>query len=184
MNLAKLKEVPKQKPLILITVISFVCFIVLNLIMAPIEQELKESTGYGVMEFELAWTADRIRTIFKAWGTSGKQMEAIAVWLDFLYIPSYAFFIAGTLLLTTRALKEGKLQNIGLILVISPFIAGVLDVIENINLLAMIYNDVFIDLGSPFIASMCATIKFGIIFLDIIIWIIELLAILIQKIRK
>ncbi|MHA1150644.1 MAG: hypothetical protein ACTSR8_20680 [Promethearchaeota archaeon] len=184
MNLEKLKEVPKQKVLVLVTVVALACFILLNMIMSPIELHLKGTTGYGVLEFEFAWTADTIRTIFKAWGKNGKQMEALAVWLDFLYIPSYVFLIAGTLLLTTRSLNEGKVQNIGLILIISPFIAGILDVIENINLLAMIYNGAFIDLGSPFIASICATFKFGIIFLDIIFWIFELIILLLQKINN
>ena len=181
--LEKLKEVPKQKVLIILTLIGLAGFFILGLVMRPIEAYLMGTTGYGVMEFELAWTAERIRTIFEAWGAKGKQMEATAVWLDFLFIPAYVLLIFGCLLLVTRQL-EGKIQEIGLVMVITPFIAGLLDVIENINLLAMIYNRAFIDLGSPFIASLCAIIKFGIIFLDIIFWLIELVVLLIQKVKK
>jgi len=82
------------------------------------------------------------------------------------------------------SLKLGKLQPIGLWIVVSPYIAGVLDVIENINLLLMIYNSAFIDLGSPLIASICATVKFGLIFLGIGFFLISLLVLLIQKIKK
>ena len=183
MFVEKLKEFPKQKVLAIITILSFIAFLILTLIMQSIESELKSSTGYGVLEFEFAWTPEVIREIFNAWGSAGKKKEATAIYLDFLYIPSYGLFIAGCILLVTRKL-EGKLQNIGLYMVITPFIAGIFDVIENINLLLMIGNDASIDMGSPFIASLCASIKFGLLFLGICFFIIALIALVINKIRK
>ena len=95
MFLEKLKEFPKQKALAIITILSFISFLILSLIMQSIERELKGSTGYGVMEFEFAWTSKMIREIFSAWGASGKKKEATAICWDFLYIPSYGLFIAG-----------------------------------------------------------------------------------------
>ena len=180
MYLKKLLEVPEKKILQLITIVSLISFIIMTILGAL----LYAAPIYNILDYEFAWTASQVETIFIAWGSEGKQQIAFGIYLDFLYIIAYGFFIAGCLLLATRALDEGKLQNIGLVLVISPFIAGILDIIENINLLAMIYNDAFIDLGSPLIASICATIKFGIIFLDIIFWLIELIAILVQKIKS
>ena len=57
LNLEKLKEFPRNKILILITIVAFILGILLSqLIMAPIEAELKRSTGYGVIDFEFAWT--------------------------------------------------------------------------------------------------------------------------------
>ena len=183
MFVEKLKEFPKQKVLAIITILSFIAFLILTLIMQSIESELKSSTGYGVLEFEFAWTPEVIREIFNAWGSAGKKKEATAIYLDFLYIPSYGLFIAGCILLVTRKL-EGKLQNFGLYITITPIIAGVFDVIENINLLLMIENDAYIETGSPFIASLCASIKFGLLFLGICFFIIALIALVINKIRK
>ena len=184
MFLDKLKKFPKQKALAIITILSFISLLILTLIMQSIERELKGSTGYGVMEFEFAWTPEMIREIFRAWGVAGKKKEATAIYWDFLYIPSYGLFIAGCILLVTRKLEEGKLQNFGLYITITPIIAGGFDVIENINLLLMIENDAYIEMGSPFIASLSASIKFGLIFLGICFFILALIVVAINKIRK
>ena len=184
MFLEKLKEFPKQKALVIITILSFISLLILTLIMQSIERELKGSTGYGVMEFEFAWTPEMIREIFRAWGVAGKKKEATAIYWDFLYIPSYGLFIAGCILLVTRKLEGEKLQNFGLFVTITPIIAGVFDVIENINLLLMIENDAYIEMGSPFIASLCASIKFGLLFLGICFFIVALIVLVINKIRK
>ena len=184
MFLEKLKEFPRQKVLAIITILSFISLLILTLIMQSIERELKGSTGYGVMEFEFAWTPEMIREIFRAWGVAGKKKEATAIYWDFLYIPSYGLFIAGCILLVTRKLEGEKLQNFGLFVTITPIIAGVFDVIENINLLLMIENDAYIEMGSPFIASLCASIKFGLLFLGICFFIVALIVLVINKIRK
>ena len=183
MFLEKLKEFPRQKVIVVITIISFISFICLNLVMAPIERELKGGTGYGVLDFEFAWTSEMVRKIFRAWGSAGKKKEATAIYWDFLYIPAYSFFMAGCILLVSRKL-ERKLQNHGIYISILPFIAGVFDIIENINLLLMIENDSFIDMGSPFIASLAASIKFGLLFVTIFFFIIAIIFLVIIKIRE
>ena len=91
--------------------------------------------------------------------------------------------MAGCILLVTRKL-EGKLQNCGLYITITPLVAGVFDVIENINLLLMLGNDAYIDMGSPFIASLCALIKFSLLFVGICFFLIALIILIINKIRK
>ena len=182
-TLEKLKEFPKQKYIVIMILVALIVFIWVNQMMASIESYLKGATGYGVLDFEFAWTADGIQKIFSAWGSTGKQLEATAIYWDFLYIPAYAFLIAGCNLLVVQRL-EGKPQEIGLYIVITPFIAGLLDVIENINLLLMINDDIFINLGSPFIASICATVKFGLVFLGIIFFVLALIILMISTIRK
>ena len=183
MSLEKLIEFPKNKAVILITLIAFILALLISqFIMAPIEAELKGSTGYGVIEFEFAWTSEQINTIFKAWGSEGKKKEAFVTYVDFLFIPCYSLFMAGCILLVTRKL-EGKLQEIGLYMTILPFIAGIFDVIENINLLLMLTYDAFIWSLSPFIASLCATIKFSLIFIAIIFFIVALILLIINKFK-
>jgi len=183
MFLEKLIEFPKNKAVILITLIAFILALLISqFIMAPIEAELKGSTGYGVIEFEFAWTSEQINTIFKAWGSEGKKKEAFVTYVDFLFIPCYSLFMAGCILLVTRNL-EGKLQEIGLYMTILPFIAGIFDVIENISLLLMLTYDAFIWSLSPFIASLCATIKFSLIFIAIIFFIAALIIVIIKKLK-
>ena len=183
MNLEKLLQFPKNKSLGLIILIAGISFFLLNFfVFAPIEAELKGSTGYGVIEFEFAWTSENIKKIFKAWGQEGINKQIFVTWIDFLYIPSYGFFSAGLILFISRKL-EGKSQNIGLHITLLPFIAGIFDVIENINLLLMLTNETYIWSSSPFIASLCASIKFGLLCLALIFFIIAVLMILIKKLK-
>jgi len=183
MFLEKLKEFPKNNIVILITIIAFILGIVISqFIMAPIEAQLKSSTGYGVIEFEFAWTSEEINRIFKAWGAEGKKKEAFVTYIDFIFIPCYSFFMAGCLLLVSRKL-DGKVQEIGLFFTIMPLIAGIFDVIENIFLLLMLTNETFIWTLSPFIASLCATIKFSLIFLATIFFIVAMVIIIIKKFK-
>ena len=183
MMLETLLNKPKKKVLILITIISFIAFILLTLVMAPTELYLKENTGYGVFEFEFAWTAERINQIFNAWGSDGQQRQTLVTYIDFLYIVSYVFCYTGCILLITRKL-ENKSQKIGLKMTTTPLIAGIFDVIENINLLLMLANDTFIRSGSPFIASLCATIKFGMLFLGLIFILYGILVLIVKKSKK
>ena len=182
MQLEKLLDVPRNKLLELITLIAGLLFFLLTfLVFAPIESELKGSTGYGVMEFEFAWTSENINKIFTAWGQSGMNKQIFVTWIDFLYIPCYSFFFAGLILLFSRKL-EGKFQEIGLYMTLLPFIAGIFDVIENINLLLMLTNESFIWSASPFIASLCASIKFGLLILALMSLIISLILVIIRRI--
>ena len=183
MPLKKLLDVPRNKLLGLITIIAgFLFFLLTFLVFTPIESDLKGSTGYGVMEFEFAWTSENINKIFTAWGQSGINKQIFATWIDFLYILCYGFFFAGLILLITRKL-EGKSQEIGLYMTLLPFIAGIFDTIENINLLLMLTNESFIWSASPFIASLCASIKFGLLILALIFFIISLILVLIRRIK-
>jgi len=183
MFLEKLIEFPKNKAVILITLIAFILALLISrFIMAPIEAELKGSTGYGVIEFEFAWTSEQINTIFKAWGSEGKKKEAFVTYVDFLFIPCYSLFMAGCILLVTRNL-EGKLQEVGLYMSILPFVAGIFDVIENINLLLMLTDESFVWSLSPFIASLCATIKFSLLFIVILFFLVALIIVIIKQFK-
>ncbi len=184
MFLEKLKEFPKNKILILITIIAFLSFLLIQVIvMGPIESELKSSTGYGVLEFEFAWVPEVINNIFAAWGSEGIAKEIFATYIDFLYLLGYSIFGFGLVLIPIRW-AEGKLQEIGLFMSLTPLIAGVFDVIENIHLLIMLGNSSLIQPFIPFVASLSAVIKFGFLFVGIIFLVIALLLMLISRLKK
>ena len=115
MILDHLKEKPKNKLLIIITLIAFVIFISLTLTFSLITSGMSIFEQYGVLNFEFAWTAEQINIIFAAWGNQGMLIQTMAVYLDFLYIVGYSFFIFGVLLIVARKL-EGKIQNITIII--------------------------------------------------------------------
>lgn len=184
MFLEKLKEFPKNKILILITIIAFLSFLLIQVIvMGPIESELKSTTGYGVLEFEFAWVPEVINNIFAAWGSEGRANETFVTYIDFLYLLSYSIFGFGLVLIPIRW-AEGKLQEIGLFMSLTPLIAGVFDVIENISLLIMLGNPSSIQPFTPLVASLFAVLKFGFLFAGIIFLVIVLLLMLISRLKK
>ncbi len=184
MILKKLKEYPKNKILISITIIAFILLLIIQFtVMGPIESVIKSTTGYGILDFEFALIPDVVNNIFTAWGSEGIANEIFATSMDFLYLISYSTFGFGLVLIPIR-FAEGKLQEIGLYMALTPIIAGVFDVIENINLLIMLGNPTSILPFTPLVASVFAVLKFGFLFAGIIFFIIAIIVILISRLKK
>jgi len=181
MFLEKLKEFPKGLFVSIVTIIGFLIFILITtLIFSPINQTVPT---YGILDFEFAWVPEQVLTIFAAWGASGMAAETLAIYWDFLYIVGYGSFIFGAILLVTRRL-EGKLQTIGLWMTLTPIIAGIFDVIENINLLVMLDKAPSFSSFVPLIASLTALIKFGVLILGIAFFFVALIMVIIKLIRR
>ena len=176
MFLDKLLEKPKKKALQLITLIGLIAFVVMTMLGGVVNA----APVYTILDYEFAWTSDQVIVIFNAWGTVGKQQIAFGIYMDFLYIFAYGALIFGCLLIATRKL-DGTIQTIGLYMTITPVIAGICDVIENINLLVMIADSSFIASASPYVAALCATIKFTIIFACILFFLIQIILIVIKR---
>ncbi len=176
MFLDKLLEIPKKKALHFITLIGLIAFVVMTMLGGVVNV----APAYGILDYEFAWTSGQVEVIFNAWGAVGMQQIAFGIYIDFLYIIAYGALIFGCLLIVTRKL-EGRIQTIGLYMTITPVIAGICDVIENINLLLMIADGNFIASASPFVAALCATIKFTIIFACILFFLVQIILIVIKR---
>ncbi|TFG15422.1 MAG: hypothetical protein EU531_08420 [Promethearchaeota archaeon] len=181
MFLDKLIEFPRTLYVLIITAGAFILFIFINqLVFAPLSALV---STYNVLDFEFAWTAERIAVIFAAWGTAGMEAQALGVYWDFLYIIGYGFFISGCILLVSRILS-GKYQKIGLYMMLTPLIAGIFDLIENINLLIMLQNTTTFSPIVPLIASISAVIKFSFLILGIGFFFIALILMVISIIKN
>ena len=180
MNLEKLKEVPKQQHLILITILTSIPFFILTIMFIINEFRLISSTGYGILDFELAWTPGRAQLILSAWGQVEIQNQIIMHYIDYLYILFYGLFGAELILIASRRI-DGKIQKLGLYFTFTPMIAGIFDALENINLLLMLNDITFINSGSPFFASSCAVIKIGFIILSLCFIYIAMLCSILKK---
>ena len=182
MFLEKLKEFPKNLYVLIITIIGFLIFILIDtLVLMPINQIVP--LPYGILDFEFAWVPEQVLTIFAAWGAFGMAAEALGIYWDFLYIVGYGSFIFGAILLVIRRL-EGKFQKIGLWMTLTPILAGIFDIIENINLLVMLDTAPTFSSFVPFIASLTALIKFGVLILGIAFFFVALVIVIIKLIRK
>ena len=181
MFLDKLIKFPRTLYVLIITIGAFLLFILINqLVFASLSALV---STYNVLDFEFAWTADRIGIIFAAWGAAGMDAQALGVYWDFLYIIGYGFFISGCILLVSRILS-GKYQKIGLYMMLTPLIAGIFDLIENINLLVMLQNPTSFGAIVPFFASVSALIKFALLILGIGFFFIALILMLISIIKN
>ncbi|MFX0135802.1 MAG: hypothetical protein ACFFDN_19320 [Candidatus Hodarchaeota archaeon] len=138
---------------------------------------------YGILDFEFTWTPDRAETILAVWGAQGIFQETLAIFWDFLFIVGYVSLTFGLIVLVLRR-SENKLQTIGLFMTITPFLTGIFDIIENINLIVMLSNPTSILPVNPLMASISALLKFGFLFAAIIYFVIALIIVLINKIKK
>ncbi|KKK41917.1 MAG: hypothetical protein Lokiarch_39130 [Candidatus Lokiarchaeum sp. GC14_75] len=181
MPLKKFLESPKNKILYILTLVGFLIVLLVELfIFMPIGSTVPT---YGVLDFEFAWTANKGDKIFSIWGSNGLKIQTIAVYWDFLFIIGYVL-LAFSLITFTLRRSENKIQAIGIFITITPFLTGILDLIENLFLLAMLSSPHFVLNPFAFFASISATLKFGFLFIGILYFLVGLIVLLFKKFKK
>ncbi|MHA1276992.1 MAG: hypothetical protein ACTSQI_04200 [Candidatus Helarchaeota archaeon] len=156
------KATPQTKSLFITTIIAFIPFIIISLLFIMNELRLEATTGYGLLDLELAWTPNKINTIFTAWGPLEIQRQISMHYLDLVYAFCYGFFGAVCILLISRKLND-RFRTIGTYLSLSTVIAGIFDELENVNLLIMLRQASSPENIYPFLASIFSTLKIAFI---------------------
>ena len=180
-KLEKLKKYPSDLILLIIAAIAIVILLTINILV--FEPLAYLGYGYGILDFEFAWTKEQILIIFGVWGDDVMILQAVGVYWDFLYIVGYTVPLFALILLVWRKLDE-KILNIGLYMSLTPFIAGIFDIIENINLLIMLNEAPAFASFVPLIASLSATIKFAFLIVGAIFFLVTLVLLVLKKIKK
>ncbi len=164
--LEKLQTFPVQGTLLLITIFGLIAFVALNIVMYPYTAATAAAGAPSVVDFELTWGATRAQEInVWWWATDVHGDQFILNLIDFAYMPAYAFFIGGAVLVTARKLPEGRQRGFGYVATLMPFIAWLCDFIENVNLLQLLIGNVTDPIAIT--ASVAATIKFTFLFIAI-----------------
>ncbi len=179
MFLEKLKKYPSDLILLILAALGIVILLTINIL---VFEPLFSVYGYGILDFEFAWTKEQILTIFSFWGAEEMASQAAGVYWDFLYIIGYSVPLFALILFVSRKLDE-RILNIGLYMSLTPFIAGIFDIVENINLLVMLNEPAFASFV-PLIASLSATIKFGFLIVGAIFFLVTLVLLVLKKIKK
>ena len=120
---------------------------------------------YGIVSFELAGSAARADKILNSWDATARERAAFSLGLDFLFIPVYA----GTVILGIHMAAEkiqGRLSAWRSWLTVALILAGLLDIIENIALLTILFQSPVTPL--PSIAALCALPKFVLIIIGVV----------------
>ena len=181
MFLDKFKEFPKSKVLYLISLSGFLIVLLVEIfVFIPIEGSI---STYGILDYEFAWTSGRAETILSVWGPDGINSQVTAIYWDFLFIIGYVSLAFGLIVITLQK-STSKIQTIGTYISLTPFLTGFLDVIENIFLILMTGSPTSVSDSQPVIASLSATLKFGFLFIGIFYFVIALIFILFNKIKK
>lgn len=139
----------------------------LTMMFQGMEAHLRSAGGSaGVVALELAFTPARAMAMVVAWPADGVAVAQQALWLDFIYIALYASGLAAACTLVARH-AQGAWARWGNRLIYAPIVAGVLDVIENVNLLAVVNRAATGPVAalSPFtyVAAICAALKFALV---------------------
>lgn len=181
MILEKLKKIPSDLFLLIIASIGIIILLVINIVV--FEPLANSGSIYGILDFEFAWTKERILFIFADWGVDGIALQVNGVYWDLLYIIGYSVPMFALILLFTRKVS-GKIADIGLYISLTPFVAGIFDLVENINLLIMLYNSPNFAPFVPLIASIAALIKFSLLLVGIAFFLVVLVLTLIKRFKK
>ena len=183
MLIDKLKEIPKNLYLIIMFVGGLAIFILLNILVFQIFSSSPLFATYGILDFEFAWTSQQAELIFIDWTSTGMAIQELGVYWDFFYIISYVSFAFGGILLVSRK-TSGSFQKVGLYISLLAVLSGLFDVIENINLLIMLQNPTAVPSFAPLVAGIMASIKFTLLAISLIYFIIGLIIVLISMIKK
>ncbi len=147
------------------------------------EQIMQNRGGYGIVPYELAFTARQASAILSAWGTEGQEAARRSLLVDFAFIPAYATLFAGVTLLVARVARE-RLQLLGLTLVPLQYAAALLDALENVMLLSLLGTQGAVPVLLPLAAGLAASVKFLILALALVYWLVVGGAALLRLIRR
>jgi hypothetical protein len=106
-----------------------------------LDRLMQDAGDAGIVDFELARTAERAADIRAAWGEKGRDAAELSLWLDFPFLSAYAAF----LWLAIRALGDDLRRRGGLrlarpayALAVLPLLAAAFDVVEDVLLLVVL----------------------------------------------
>jgi len=158
-NMQHFSQFPAQKNLTLLTLLALSLTVGLMFYLQVIDQQL---APYGIVAVEFAWTPVHAQQMIATWDEAGNEAARLSLWVDFVFMPAYAFLFAGLTLIAARA-AHGRWQTFGLRLTLAPFAAWLFDITENAALLYTLNtaNDLP---GLPLIiAGVSATLKFSLL---------------------
>jgi hypothetical protein len=149
-------------PFLILTLLTMVA---LNLLGKPLTTD---EAPLGIISYEFAGSVNQATSVLDSWYEDAKNMAALSLGLDFLFIFLYAPTIAMACVWSGEVLSDRSLflAKMGIPLAWGTLLAGLLDMVENISLIILLLNGVMNPW--PTIAAWSATLKFLFIALGLI----------------
>lgn len=144
---------------IVVAIAAAVGFIACNLAMTSLGAPITEKSEYSVLHLEFAWSPQTMDLILQDWGPELIAREILVTWVDFGYLAAYGALIWA--LGTIVTLRWGRALWFPLRMM--PWAgpaAALLDVVENVHLLMVLYSPGSYPDHAPLVATLCAAPKF------------------------
>jgi hypothetical protein len=142
--------------------------------------------GYDIVDLEFAWNGTQANLIMQTWGAIVVAQELYVTYLDFGYLVGYGAMAFSLLALGTYIVQSNdKLVQAGGFFMVFSLISPVSDVIENMNLIPMMAGFPAVPMDVlALVASFFATVKFGVLFLSIGVFSVEVIFALASRKRR
>src|SRR5215213_3311508 len=138
-----------------------------------LEQQLKDTGGPGIVEFEFVGSVERAAEMLAEWGGEGHDLARKSLWIDYGFMASYGAFLTVAALATRDFAREQGLRRLAAAGIAAPFLAvgaALFDAAENAALLIVLGGHG----GSvaPPLATACASVKFVLLVLALgyLVW--------------
>jgi len=141
---------------------------------------------YDIIDLEFAWTGGQAGLIMETWGSLVVAQELYVTYLDFGYLVGYGMMAFWLLALGARLVKKNeKFVKAAMIFMIVSMASPVCDIIENVNLIPMMhaFPSTPLDVNAV-VASLFASIKFGVLFMSIGVFAVEVIFAIATRRRK
>jgi hypothetical protein len=134
------------------------------IVLGVIEQDLKDTGGPGILQFEFVGSSANAADILGDWGDHGRDLAKLSLWLDFAFMAAYGAFFALSGLVTrdfARARGLSKLARAGAVAPYCAIGAALFDAAENTMLLLIVGGRG--GAVAPVLATVFASVKFALI---------------------
>ena len=117
-------------------------------------------TPSGILALEFANTPEKLTSILAIWNKETVQNNIL---IDFLFVIAYTWFFILAVAKSITQWSNRLMQQFGATGIRMAFLAGILDIIENILMLQSIHG--YYSVSTLQLTWYCAAIKFGIVIL-------------------
>lgn len=149
--------------MVVAALLTILCIILL----APVNNQLAQAGSGGIFSLQFSFTHERFMKVITGWGNDGIATFLKTMWIDYLFPIFYATLLGS---IQARVLLR-KVHPVTLtqhILIAIPYAAALFDYMENTLHVILLSQPAPYSSTLILAASMCASIKWALIFVSIV----------------
>lgn len=159
--------------LITLLILTIFLMVLLSIVGAPLTTPTAPN---GIISYELAGSVSKVDEIINSWDHNAQLHAAFSLGFDYLFLVVYSTTIAFACIWAGEQLRSSDwpLAGLGVLLAWGLWLAALLDAVENLALVIMLFGEVV----SPWpeLARWCAIFKFSLIFIGMVYALLGLIA--------